>query len=66
MSLITELHKEWLESDHVWKLADYGGVDAFVTDHGHHNGPKCTVCGYTACWHCVEVPPPCKPKEDGK
>ena len=34
-----------------------GDVDIFVTDHGEHNGPGCSVCGWTVCWHCVSCNP---------
>jgi len=29
-----------------------GYINIFVTDSGYHNGPGCTKCGWTACWHC--------------
>jgi hypothetical protein len=41
---------------HHWKMLPAGGFDRWVMeipDVGtEHNGPGCTVCGYTFCEHC--------------
>lgn len=29
-----------------------GILHVFVTDHGFHNGPGCSSCGWTCCMHC--------------
>ena len=37
-------------------------IDWFRVAYGHHNGPECKKCGWTACEWCVkpENIPPCK------
>lgn len=29
-----------------------GVLDAFVLDENFHNGPGCSTCGWSVCWHC--------------
>lgn len=63
---ITEASPEkvpaYLASDHVWKEDEYGEIDVFGNNSSWHNGPLCTECGYSACWHCQSVPTKeCKP-----
>lgn len=45
---------------HVPKFEE-GDVDIFFLDDGIHNGPGCTICGWSQCWHChgPEDIPPC-------
>lgn len=31
---------------------DSVGLDIFVFDTGHHNGPGCETCGASWCMHC--------------
>lgn len=33
-------------------IMDGDDVDMFVTDFRYCNGPGCSVCGFTECWHC--------------
>ena len=40
------------KNPHKWKCYEDGRIDLFVTDKGFHNGPGCTVCGFTFCHHC--------------
>jgi hypothetical protein len=44
---------------HIWKRRDYDKrmIDIFGHDSGDHNGPICTVCGYSFCHHCHKTPP---------
>ncbi|WP_341719961.1 hypothetical protein QQG74_09745 [Micromonospora sp. FIMYZ51] len=42
---------------HQWQTDTSGRPDNFVMDSGDasgrtHNGPRCTVCGFTFCEHC--------------
>lgn len=36
-------------------------LDIFVTNDYIHNGPGCSVCRWTTCWHCdtIEDIPQC-------
>lgn len=49
---------------HIWKADDDGTVDFFALDvedfesFGGHNGPRCTVCGFSYCVHCHQDGPP--------
>lgn len=40
---------------------DEFGLDIFAFDGDYHNGPACSVCGWSCCWHCdgVEDIPAC-------
>ncbi len=41
----------------------YGRLNYFVLSQGRHNGPGCSTCGWTVCWHCddnVDHIPQCK------
>jgi hypothetical protein len=29
-----------------------GELDYFVYDNDMHNGPGCSTCGWSDCWHC--------------
>lgn len=46
---------------HVWqKFEDTDEPDRMATTNGeYHNGPRCIVCGYSFCEHCVSEVPPC-------
>jgi hypothetical protein len=57
-NLNTEKIKRYQESGHVWLEID-GVVDQFAYEKGKCNGPVCTVCGYSPCWHCEPFPKPC-------
>ena len=52
---IDEFQKIWLNAfrnkGHTPVIA-WGSVDMFVTAQGIHNGPGCSKCGWTTCWHC--------------
>lgn len=46
---------------HVWKLDENGDIDHFGVEWDEdqwrgHNGPICTVCGYSFCHHCQADP----------
>lgn len=43
--LLTKLGHTLVESE-------YGGIDHFALDENNHNGPGCSRCGRTWCWHC--------------
>ncbi len=52
--------KRWREFDetaerkgHVLIRNEDGDVDHFVVSHGYCNGPGCSVCGWSACHHCI-------------
>lgn len=34
---------------------DDGSLDIFVTNSETCNGPGCSVCGWTRCWHCCSA-----------
>lgn len=38
-----------------------GELDSFALESGFHNGPGCSICGWSCCWHCegVEGIPDC-------
>ena len=39
-------------------------IDIFVYDHGRCNGPGCSTCHWSTCWHCTKaenIPPCSKP-----
>lgn len=47
------VHGEWIATTkHKWKTKDDGEVDEFAWDREFHNGPVCTICGFTPCVHC--------------
>lgn len=50
--------KAYLNSGHVWKT-DGDHIDVFALSEGYHNGPECSLCGYSTCWHCEPNPKPC-------
>ncbi len=31
-------------------------LDMFVMDIAYHNGPGCSTCGWSTCWHCNRDP----------
>lgn len=43
------------KAGHVLRLSDDGDIDAFVCDSGFHNGPGCTRCLKSWCWHCTSA-----------
>lgn len=36
---------------HKW-IKNGKDIDIFAYEVGHHNGPKCSVCGFEFCHHC--------------
>lgn len=44
---------------HTLSLNEEGEVDQFVCDSGTHNGPGCSVCGWSQCRHCDGEIEPC-------
>lgn len=50
MNIFTD---EWAKPEnsmgHVWALDKEGKPDGFAFDNDYHNGPVCTVCGYSFC-----------------
>lgn len=46
----------YLNSGHVWKEDEDGFIDIFAMSEGYHNGPVCSVCDYSPCWHCDPIP----------
>ena len=58
-------HKEWqeafLKAGHTPRLEE-DTIDMLAMASGYHNGPVCTVCGYSPCEHCVSIEEiePCK------
>jgi len=42
-------------------------LDIFFYDSPFHNGPGCTKCSWSCCWHCdnIDVIPKC-PGKDGQ
>lgn len=53
---------------HIWQLDNNGSVDLFAYTLPEDdesigdgcNGPKCTRCGYTFCYHCEDSIPHCR------
>jgi hypothetical protein len=39
---------------HSPKMNSYGHLDYFAFDVMGHNGPSCTKCGKSWCWHCTD------------
>lgn len=37
---------------HVWREDARGSIDIFALEYDIHNGPRCVVCGRSACHHC--------------
>lgn len=37
-------------------------LNTFVYDVEYHNGPGCSKCGWSDCWHCLDIKdiPKCK------
>lgn len=58
---------EWLrvmrERGHTPVLDDDGSLDIFIMDYDIHNGPGCSVCGWSTCWHCNSSPITVVPRE---
>ena len=42
--------------EHQWILEEDGERDDFQMDVGYHNGPRCSVCGFSYCHHCGTSP----------
>lgn len=40
---------------HQWILNKDGEIDNFIHNTGFHNGPECSLCGYSRCEHCHNV-----------
>lgn len=40
---------------HTPVLYSFGSLDHFVMESGFHNGPGCSVCGWSCCEHCDSV-----------
>ncbi len=55
-----EKQQAFLNSGHIWQEDESGFIDIFAIDSGRHNGPVCTKCGYSICWHCNPVPTKCR------
>lgn len=49
-------------------VMDGGQLEMFVTDNDFHNGPGCSECGWTTCWHCnTEASiPQCSARAEGE
>ncbi len=43
---------EKVDGGHDWKRDEYGSVDIFAHEVGHHNGPQCERCGESFCHYC--------------
>jgi hypothetical protein len=49
-----------VSSEHSWKKDEHGDIDELALEvddpegFGGHNGPECTVCGFSECIHCIE------------
>jgi len=52
------VEKAYLDSGHVWE-EEHGFINICAHEDGHHNGPRCVLCGYDPCWHCEPVPQKC-------
>lgn len=68
-----EYQEVWLrtfrEKGHTPVLTEDGKPDRFAHSSPGHNGPKCSVCGWSCCYWCVIPPriPECLvPKKAGK
>ena len=35
-------------------VVDDHGLNFFAYEDGHHNGPACSKCGWSCCWHCLD------------
>ena len=58
----------WYEKDnkgHSWRRDESGAIDEFGLDVEYHNGPICTICGFSFCQHCkISELPECKKPEE--
>ena len=48
-----------VERGHTPIMDEYDGekeLNYFVYDYDHHNGPGCSVCNWSVCWHCEPDP----------
>lgn len=41
---------------HEPKMHYDGTLDIFAHEHENHNGPGCTKCHWSVCWHCHPDP----------
>ena len=48
--------ERYQRSGHKWLEDEDGEVDIFAHATGTCNGPTCSVCGYSPCWHCKPEP----------
>lgn len=61
-----ETHVTQSPNGHVWELADEDAYTPGVVDFhavswdNKHNGPRCSVCGYSFCMWCKDEIPQCK------
>lgn len=41
-------------------------LDIFFYESGNHNGPGCSICVWSCCWHCdtIDVIPVCSEKDE--
>lgn len=44
--------QEMRKQGHAPILNDDGRLEFFASSEGIHNGPGCSTCGWTTCWHC--------------
>lgn len=62
--------EEWIEAmkakGHMPVMRDWEDgtppvLDIWVVDYGYHNGPGCSICGWSCCHHCegIESIPQC-------
>jgi len=54
----TTWHDAMKEKGHIPKMDNWDSgseLDIFAHDYRHHNGPGCSVCSWSCCWHCSTI-----------
>lgn len=64
---MSEKLRPWIADPkgHVWEKDGDGSVDVNAVSSYCHNGPRCSVCGYSFCEHCMvgDEIKPCSPPD---
>jgi hypothetical protein len=55
VSRLEEWEKAIIDKGHIPVRGGDNDLDIFVTDSPYHNGPGCSMCGWTFCWHCFSI-----------
>ena len=56
MTNAEEWKRAFLAAGHSFVQDEDGEIDTFVHDTPGHNGPGCSICGWSCCWHCQHEP----------